>query len=82
MDEWAAKPNLKITIGVRMDRTADPLCLSDCFNRLNEPFLMNGYQAGASIPYNQTIQTGLSHAYPSVDGAVFDPRVGIVWRLQ
>ncbi len=31
-DEWAAKPNLKLTLGARLDRTANPLCVDDCFS--------------------------------------------------
>jgi len=78
-DEWAAKPNLKITLGIRMDRTANPTCLDDCFSRLTDPFTSSSFQTGANIRYNTSIQTGLSHAYYSTDAVVPDPRLGIVW---
>ncbi|MGA8027006.1 MAG: carboxypeptidase regulatory-like domain-containing protein, partial [Bryobacteraceae bacterium] len=78
-DEWAAKPNLKITLGIRFDRTANPTCLDDCFSRLNVPFTSSSFQTGADIPYNSSIQTGLSHPYYSTDSVVPDPRLGIVW---
>ncbi|MBV8550792.1 MAG: carboxypeptidase regulatory-like domain-containing protein [Acidobacteriaceae bacterium] len=78
-DEWAAKPNLKITLGLRLDRTANPLCLDNCFSRLNQPFTSPSFQTGVDIPYNASIQTGLSHAYYNTNAIVPDPRLGVVW---
>jgi hypothetical protein len=78
-DEWSVKSNLKITWGLRMDRTANPTCLDNCFSRLTSPFTSSGFQTGASIPYDQSIQTGLSHPYYSIDPIVPNPRLGIVW---
>lgn len=78
-DEWAIKPNLKLTLGLRMDRTANPTCLDKCFSNLNTAFDSGSFQMGAGIPYNSSIVTGLSHAYYSVDSIVPDPRLGIVW---
>ena len=78
-DEWAVKPNLKVTLGLRMDRTANPTCLDRCFSNLVAPFTSSAFQKGADIPYNASIRTGLSHAYNSVDAVVPDPRLGIVW---
>lgn len=79
-DEWAIKDNLKLTYGLRFERTGDPLCLESCFSNMNEPFETAGYIGGASTPYNKTIITGLQHAYPGVDALDTDPRVGIVWK--
>jgi len=77
-DEWAAKPNLKVTFGVRMDRTANPTCVDTCFSNFTQPFLNSNFPGTADTPYNQLIQSG-KHAYYNTDSAVFDPRVGIVW---
>ncbi|MBV9763232.1 MAG: TonB-dependent receptor [Acidobacteriaceae bacterium] len=78
-DEWAMKPNLKITYGVRFDRTANPLCLDKCFSNLTDPFSGSGFQKGTNIPYNASIRSGLSHAYYTTDPVVADPRLGVVW---
>lgn len=78
-DEWAIKSNLKLTYGIRMDRTANPLCTDKCFSNLNAPFGSANFQEDVSIPYNQSINTGLSHAYYKVPNVVPDPRVGLVW---
>ncbi len=78
-DEWAVKPNLKITLGLRLDRTANPSCTDNCFSRLTAPFTSSAFQTGIDIPYNQSIQTDLKHAYYNVDSIVPDPRLGVVW---
>jgi hypothetical protein len=78
-DEWAAKSNLKITFGVRMDRTVNPSCADNCFSNFTQPFLDSGFQGTATTPYNQIIKSGGQQAYYQTDRAVFDPRVGVVW---
>jgi hypothetical protein len=78
-DEWAAMPNLKITFGLRLDRTGNPECVDNCFSRFNAPFESSSFQKGVNVPYNSSIQTGLSNAYYAVDSVVPQPRVGIVW---
>jgi hypothetical protein len=78
-DEWAVAKNVKITFGLRLDRTGNPECVDDCFSRLTSPFTSSTFQKGADIPYNQSIDTGLSNAYYNVDAVVPQPRVGIVW---
>jgi hypothetical protein len=34
-------------------------CKENCYSRANEEFLGAGYQAGAAVPYNATLQTGI-----------------------
>ena len=79
MDEWAVKSNLKLTLGVRFDRTPNPTCLDKCFSRLTGQFSLPSFQKGADIPYNSSIQTGLSQPYYSVDPVVADPRLAVAW---
>ncbi len=78
-DEWAVNPNLKVTLGLRLDRTANPSCLDNCFSLLNQPFASSTFQTGTDTPYNASIRTGLSHAYYNVDPIVPQPRLGAVW---
>lgn len=78
-DEWNVSNNMKITYGLRIERTANPLCLENCFSRLNTPFDSTSFQGGVDVPYNSSITTGLAHAYPGVDGADLLPRLGVVW---
>jgi len=78
-DEWAAAKNVKVLFGIRFDRTGNPQCLDKCFSNLTSQFGSAGFQTGIDIPYNQSINTGLSSAYGSVDQVVPQPRVGVVW---
>lgn len=77
-DEWAVKSNFKITYGIRFDRTGNPVCTDDCFARLNAPFA--DLAKGASIPYNQSITTGLNNAFQNIESVVPQPRLGMVWN--
>jgi hypothetical protein len=77
-DEWAVKPNVKITVGLRLDRTGNPECTDNCFARLVSPFA--SLQKGVSIPYNQSIQTGLRHAFYDIEPVVPQPRLGITYN--
>ena len=78
-DEWAIKPNLKLTYGIRFERDGNPACLDNCFALLNTQFGTAGYQGSASIPYNQTIQTGLHNAYHGLEAVIPEPRFGFAW---
>ena len=78
-DEWNFKDNIKITYGVRFEHTANPSCEENCFSRLTSPFNSGTFAQGASIPYNQSIETGLHYAYSNTDTFNADPRIGIVW---
>jgi hypothetical protein len=77
-DEWAIAKNIKIQYGVRFEHDRNPVCADNCFSRLNTDFLGAGYQAGANVPYNSTITTGLSTAYHKYEAVVTEPRFGIV----
>jgi hypothetical protein len=78
-DEWSVRKNLNITYGVRFELQGNPSCKEDCFSRFNTEFLASGYQAGASIPYNTTIQTGLNKTFANLEGVVTEPRLGIAY---
>jgi hypothetical protein len=76
-DEWAVRPNLKLTFGLRMDTNSNPTCDQNCYARFYTQF--DQTQKGASIPYNQTIRTGLNNLYPNVSWFVPQPRFGVVY---
>lgn len=78
-DEWSARRNLNITYGIRFELQGNPSCKENCFSRLNTAFLSSGYQAGAAVPYNTTIQTGLNKTFADLEGIVYEPRLGVAW---
>src|SRR5208337_714743 len=67
------------TYGIRVDSTTNPSCADKCFSALTAPFTSPGFQKGVDIPYNQSINTGLSNAYYKVNSYSLNPRVGLVW---
>lgn len=78
-DEWNVRKGLKITYGMRFERNGNPNCQEDCLSRFNTAFLAPGYQAGASVPYNSTIVSGLHNTFQNVEGIVAEPRLGVVF---
>ena len=78
-DEWNVRKNLKLSYGLRFERDKNPVCVDKCFSRMSTEFLASGYQGGATVPYNTTIQTGLETAYKNYEAVLPEPRVGVVW---
>lgn len=77
-DEWAVAKNVKLTYGVRFEKNGNPSCQENCFSLFKTGFLASGYQAGANVPYNATIATGIHEAFPRMEGFITEPRFGIV----
>jgi len=80
-DEWKVKRNITLQLGYRFEHDADPACLDNCFARMNQQFGTAAYTGGASIPYNQTITTGLHTMYQSLETIINEPRFGLAWNL-
>jgi hypothetical protein len=79
-DEWAVKQNLKLTLGIRFDRTGNPECLDKCFSSFPNQFDPSAaFGTAVNIPYNQSVQTGLSHEFANIEPLVYQPRIGFVW---
>lgn len=77
-DEWAIRPNLKITLSLRAEHNSDPICQTNCFARLTSSFLDVSHDP--SQPYNQAIMTGLHQALPNYQKISWEPRVGFAWQ--
>jgi hypothetical protein len=76
-DEWRVSSKLKLTLSLRADRNSNESCKQGCFTRPAGPFAA----AAASVPYNQTILSNLSSAFPGVEKVVWEPRVGFAYSL-
>jgi hypothetical protein len=78
-DEWKVTPKLALTLTLRMDRNSNIGCEANCFNQLLQPFAQINHSP--SIPYNQTIHTGLDQAFPEIQAIVPEPRVGVAYSI-
>jgi len=78
-DEWRIRPNLNLTFGVRFEYQGNPLCKENCYSRANAPFLAAGYQPGATVAYNATLQTGIGKDFKQFDGVIPEPRFGFAY---
>jgi hypothetical protein len=76
-DEWAAKPNLRVTFGLRAQHNSNPVCQTNCFARLAGDF--QSIPHDPNQPYNQAIRTGLHQAIPATTAIAWEPRVGFAW---
>jgi outer membrane receptor protein involved in Fe transport len=76
-DDWAIRPNLKLTLALRFDRQSNSNCPTNCFARLAAPFESTDHDPG--IPYNSAIQTGVSQAFYSATPIAVEPRFGFAW---
>jgi hypothetical protein len=83
-DELQASPKLKLTMGVRVDRTGNPLCHGGCFSNYTGSFPNGG--ASLNQPYNiadgGAIQPVNSNAFPSVQLSNIQPRFGFNYSID
>ena len=80
-DEWRVRPNLMVTLSLRLDRNSNYECPGGCFTEFVRQGSFENIAHGATIPYNQSIQTGLTHAFGAVDAISPQPRIGIAYNL-
>ena len=78
-DEWKILKNLNLTYGARFEYQGNPWCKESCYSRANAPFLGSGYQAGAAVPYNSTLQNGFNKNFAQLEGIVTEPRFGFAY---
>jgi len=74
-DDVRITNNLKLTLSLRMDHLSNPVCQTNCFQRLAGTF----GQLDTSKPVNQAILVGQHQAFPSVTAMAFQPKIGFAW---
>src|SRR5580698_7452235 len=74
-DEVKVTSNLKLTLSMRFDHLSNPICQTNCFQSLSEPF----QNLSRTAPVNRALTTGLHTAFPSVTSIVYQPKVGFAW---
>jgi Carboxypeptidase regulatory-like domain/TonB-dependent Receptor Plug Domain len=79
-DDWKVNERLTVSLNLRLEHYANPVCSTACFSRLATTFTGAPDPNGASTPYNQLILSGQKNAYPNTTPVVWEPRIGIAWR--
>jgi hypothetical protein len=81
-DEWAVRPNLKLTLALRAEHNSNPVCQFNCFANLKGSFdslaSVTSSDPG-SVPYSSDISYGQHQAYPATDAVNWSPRFGFAW---
>jgi Carboxypeptidase regulatory-like domain len=76
-DQWRITPHFKMDLSLRADHNSNPVCQTNCFNRLADNF--GSVTHDVNEPYNQVIQTGLHTAFAETDTLLWQPRIGFAW---
>jgi outer membrane receptor protein involved in Fe transport len=77
-DEWQARTNLTLTLSLRAEHQANPVCASRCYARLAGAF--DSISHDPNQPYNQAILINQRQGLPGVDAVVWSPRFSFAWQ--
>lgn len=81
-DEWNITPSLKLTLALRIEHNANPVCNFNCFANFKGAFTtLPSYTSSdpSSVPYSSDIIYNQHNAYPSTNAIDWSPRVGFSW---
>ena len=76
-DDWKIKSNLTLTFSLRIEHQSNPVCQSNCFNRLNQPFLLA--DNNVNTPYSTDVLQGLNQELQGLSAVLWQPRFGFAW---
>jgi hypothetical protein len=76
-DDWKIKSNLTVTFALRVEHESNPVCQTNCFSRLNEPFLMA--DNNVNTPYSTDVLQGLHQELQGLSSILWQPRLGFAW---
>ena len=76
-DDWKIKSNLTLTFALRIEHQSNPVCQTDCFNRLNAPFLLA--DNNVNTPFSTDVLQGLHQELQGLSAVLWQPRFGFAW---
>jgi hypothetical protein len=77
-DDWKAKPNLTLTLSLRLDHHSIPVCFHKCFSRPSAEF--PSLSTSAATPYNQLMLVNQQQMLPDLTKIEPQPRIGFAWQ--
>ena len=85
-DDWRVTPKLTLTLVLRVEHNANPVCNTNCLANGVGPFSSFGSvkaaEAGTdpgAVPYSSDVDYNQHNAFKSVDPLNYSPRVGFSW---
>ena len=79
-DDWKVSPKFTVNMILRLDHNSNPVCQSNCFADLAQPFTSIALDPLGTVPYNTTINTGLHQLNRGTDAINIGPRLGFAWN--
>jgi Carboxypeptidase regulatory-like domain len=76
-DEWHARTNLTLSLGLRAEHYSAPVCSTGCFTRAAGPFDSISHDPGQ--PYDKAILLNQKQAF-STDKILWAPRFSFAWQ--
>ncbi|HEY6448609.1 MAG TPA: carboxypeptidase regulatory-like domain-containing protein [Acidobacteriaceae bacterium] len=76
-DQWKVAPNFQVTAGVRIEHSANPVCVINCFAYLNSSY--NNVPDTINTAYNSVLIDGKRNAFTDLQKITIDPRVGFTF---
>ena len=77
-DDWKVSDRLTVSLNLRLENYANPVCAHNCFSRLLSPF--SGAPVSSATPYNQSVLFNQHNAFPNTQTIVWEPRIGLAWK--
>ena len=77
-DDVRVSNKLKLTLSVRLDHLSNPVCQTNCFQRLTSSFDTVSHTG----PVNAAIASGQHQAFPSVTAIAVQPKIGFAYALS
>jgi Carboxypeptidase regulatory-like domain/TonB-dependent Receptor Plug Domain len=76
-DDWRVNNKLNLTLALHFEHNSNPICVRNCFGRLEQPF--ESLDHDADVPYNEAINPNGRQAFFQSTNVSVGPRIGFAW---
>jgi hypothetical protein len=77
-DAWVPRPNVTLTIALRVEHYSNPVCDGRCFTRLTAPFRLVSHDPAQ--PYTDVLVKDQERAFEQLDNLLWSPRFSFAWQ--